>query len=134
MKTIRFGFLCAIILACVAFTRAQQTQANQAGIDRPKVDSAPTVPLNTDEQREMQSMLETRSAREREYREALVAAQLAQARFESANNAAVASFYKLCAKHKIDPEKFELSPDGKGIRAKPVTSSGGTSERDSGRP
>ena len=77
--------------------------------------------LSDQEHRELQALLEARIVREREYREALLAVQAAQARFDAAGSAAEAAFFKICAKQKVDPDLYELTADGKALSLKTAT-------------
>jgi hypothetical protein len=115
MKHFKYA-CCLTLLVGVASAIAQQPKGNGSNADPAP---APVVQLTDEEQRLMQSSLEARASREREYQEAVLAAQAAQARFEAANNATAANFYKLCARYKLDPDRYELAPDGKNLRPKP---------------
>jgi hypothetical protein len=112
MKRLLLTAASALVLALPDLTvAADQTEPKPSSAQSP---AAGTV-LNPAEQKELQTILESRVAREREYREAVLAAQGAQARFEAANNAAEANFYKLCGRYKLDPDKYEIAADGKSL-------------------
>lgn len=113
----RYILFFSLVLSCVTPATAQQPQGPG---DSTSAGAASNVRLTDEEQRELQSVLNERLLREREYKEAALVAQMAQARYEAVNNAAIAQFYRLCAKHKLDPDKYELTPDGTGIRPKPA--------------
>lgn len=88
---------------------------NKSAQPTPAPSIAGATSLNAAEQKELQTILDARLAREREYRESVLAAQAAQARFEAANSAAEANFYKLCGRYKLEPEKYEIAADGKSL-------------------
>lgn len=119
MSNVRLGqrqtLLTALLLAGAVLAFGQEKPPAKEGSP---VNTPPAVQLKEAEQRDLRSLLDARLAREREYREALLAAQGAQARFEAASSSLEAAFYKLCAQYKLDPDKHELSADAKAIQAK----------------
>ena len=119
MKRSVFSLAAAFILTAALVCSADDKAAKPSS----SPESTGPVVLTPTEQKELQTILEARLAREREYREALLQVQGAQARFEAANNAAEANFYKLCGRYKVEPEKFEIASDGKSLVPKPSPSS-----------
>jgi hypothetical protein len=93
-------------------------------VDGSPSDSHP-ISLTGAEQQEWQNILAARAGREREYREAVLVAQVAQARLEVANGAVETQYYKLCGKYKLDPANYEVSPDGKQMQPKLPTKKDG---------